>query len=863
MALVARLRFYARQSANMERYDLGSDVTVWAEYRDALTNALTAASGVSFAVTKADGSSADAPAVVTEATGIYRAVITPDQAGIWAVEVSSTTTGATNDRREFAIIPDSMSPSVIGPTAGTSVNGIVGPSPVLTASDITSVYSAASAVERSVQSKFYESASILDFIAAGDRAAAEDGTFDCATALETAAAEMDARGARIIFPAHGLWRFDRTATLTRGNICLDGEGLATITAAAGLDFEQPLIQISGGGITHTTTMTASVARDGREITLTSATGFAPGDLVAIRSDAEYFCGIAETSGFRNTPKSELNVVRSVSGNVVTLEFLLADSYDATTYVVTVERLSTIRNVEIRGLHARGLGGSGATSAGVGPAPFRIDYASNVAFNNCDHDNFPAHWAQAYMCADVRVIGGHGRGRDMSDATNQPDVSPQFGGFIFSGVRGAIFANRTATNMRRPFDAGAFSGSVIPRDIVIANCVSTGCFTGFGCHISSGLTFTGLISRSCGGGIYFRGKDVTIRDCDLDSTDAPGLSTAGIMINGDADPGYTEDCSAGHIDISDCRLRGAVNYVFVRSQFDSLSIANVKGYGGAGHAVWVRGKGIAKMRVTNCDFDTPGRTGTKYGVYFDAIHTRSAVSMVEVTDNVFRNTAEIVYFEGSDSSATPADQIWIARNKHLSDIGDVARGVRLVSGYFGDHVFIRDNDFLANYTLGDPIGIDSDNRHYYRSLPKTRANYSAGIWQDEVIRPQSSSTVLGQIAIFAGQRIRNSAPTAAGNAEWVVVSSGSGGTLSARTGAIASGSATLTLSTNSDNAVAVGNYIRVIGAGVAAAQLEARVLAVSGAGNVTITLDTAASTTVTVATVGYLAPVIKSANTIAA
>ncbi len=120
MALVARLRFGARQSARQPSYDLGGDVTAWVEYRDGVTNALTAASGVAFTVTKADGSIlSPAPAVVTEQAGVYRCVVTPDQAGLWAIEASSTTSGATNDRREFLMVSDAVAPQPVGPNVFT------------------------------------------------------------------------------------------------------------------------------------------------------------------------------------------------------------------------------------------------------------------------------------------------------------------------------------------------------------------------------------------------------------------------------------------------------------------------------------------------------------------------------------------------------------------------------------------------------------------------------------------------------------------------------------------------------------------------------------------------------------------------
>jgi hypothetical protein len=137
MGVIARLRFGARVSARQPFYDLGGDVTIYAEFRDDLTNALTAVSGVAFVVTKADGTIlSPAPTTITDAAGIYRCVVTPNQAGLWSVDVSSTTAGATNDRREFLMRADSIPPAVIGPTAVTTVNGLAGPTVTLDSDDI-------------------------------------------------------------------------------------------------------------------------------------------------------------------------------------------------------------------------------------------------------------------------------------------------------------------------------------------------------------------------------------------------------------------------------------------------------------------------------------------------------------------------------------------------------------------------------------------------------------------------------------------------------------------------------------------------------------------------------------------------------
>jgi hypothetical protein len=75
----------------------------------------------------------------------------------------------------------------------------------------------------------------------------------------------------------------------------------------------------------------------------------------------------------------------------------------------------------------------------------------------------------------------------------------------------------------------------------------------------------------------------------------------------------------------------------------------------------------------------------------------------------------------------------------------------------------------------------------------------------------------------------------------------------------SGSPTLTVSANS-NDIFVGCFVTVAGAGAAAANLSARVTAVSGT---TITLDANADTTITGSAVTYTAPVFKGFGAIQA
>lgn len=142
MAIFATIRFGATASNNTPRFGLGGDVTVWVDYRDTLTKALTAVSGVTFTVVKADGTVASSPSVTTIAPGTYRAVITPDQAGTWAVSVDSSTSGTQTRTRSFVMASDLPAPNFVGPTAVLQVAGQPGPSVSLDVANISGVTAA-------------------------------------------------------------------------------------------------------------------------------------------------------------------------------------------------------------------------------------------------------------------------------------------------------------------------------------------------------------------------------------------------------------------------------------------------------------------------------------------------------------------------------------------------------------------------------------------------------------------------------------------------------------------------------------------------------------------------------------------------
>jgi|GEM_PF-2718391 hypothetical protein len=161
MAIVATLRFGAVYDVRAPRYNLGDSVTVWADFRDDISGALSAASGVAFAVVRGDGTTAAAPSVVTEAAGIYRATFTPNIPGVWQVSASGTVIGLVSTMRELAVADQSVSPTLF-PLAAPAA-----PLPPIVWNAVA--YTPPSGYARLLNTKLTEvEVSLLDFAAAGE-----------------------------------------------------------------------------------------------------------------------------------------------------------------------------------------------------------------------------------------------------------------------------------------------------------------------------------------------------------------------------------------------------------------------------------------------------------------------------------------------------------------------------------------------------------------------------------------------------------------------------------------------------------------------------------------------------------------------
>lgn len=86
-------------------FDIGDVVTLPATFRRKATRALIDPDTVVCTVQAPDGTQT-APSVVHDSTGVYHAVITPDQAGIWRVRWVGTGDAAAAEPWHFLVRED-------------------------------------------------------------------------------------------------------------------------------------------------------------------------------------------------------------------------------------------------------------------------------------------------------------------------------------------------------------------------------------------------------------------------------------------------------------------------------------------------------------------------------------------------------------------------------------------------------------------------------------------------------------------------------------------------------------------------------------------------------------------------------------
>lgn len=225
-----KLRVGAAPSNSRPVYTAGSDVVWFAEHRDRLTNALTAPTDPTAVVYGADGALLDpSPTPTLVSTGIYSITIeNATDAGVWQIAINSSGASVAGDVRYFEITSDTPAPAVIGPTAVVSVNGVVGPNPVLGLADLdgstAAINAAASIAGAAAAEPFADAAEASAEAAAAAADTITDSIANAAVhretlaALTTAMAAADEGALGVVYGLNddeGVYRSDGAGGLTR------------------------------------------------------------------------------------------------------------------------------------------------------------------------------------------------------------------------------------------------------------------------------------------------------------------------------------------------------------------------------------------------------------------------------------------------------------------------------------------------------------------------------------------------------------------------------------------------------------------------------------------------------------------------
>jgi hypothetical protein len=622
------------------------------------------------------------------------------------------------------------------------------------------------------------------------------------------------------------------------------------------EFEGAIIRMVGGALSEDeTTLVIAAAEGALEITVADAeaAGIEAGKWIRLESDTEYFNGITGVSGFQPVTKSELTLVQSVAGDVITLERALKHSYSVTGPVVTVQIVELGDGAHVEGIIIEGGGeGSDNASAAVGPKGIQFDYclAPSLVGNRFRNNNAGA--ALFNYAANGRSYGNLVVGRVGEDPTNLPNVSPFFYGIVVWNSAGFIGSHDTGYNLRRLYDVNAVGQEgpgVIATDVVLTNFNVFSSFNGAGTHHCKDVVIANFRIDAFGG-VYFRGKNLTIANGRIRYTD-PNTSSAGILIGGDDGTNYSEDPSCGNIDIANIDIDGLAHTVLCRVDCDSFRMRGVRHRNCANNNVHFTGKRIKNVMIEGCDLE-PGNyaSGTRYVVWVENVASRLLeLDSFIVRNNTLRPRSRGVGIDAPPVTA-PAKNIRIDDNRFLAHVSGTAAGdhIRMISGYFGANVGGRGNHFIPTSTPGNEISLAAGVDHFLQ-YPDFGANHF-DTNPNRVIAYRGDTSLASKSTVLVGDKILNSTPASSTRQGWVCTVAGTTGTLSGITGSIDIGVNPNLLVVSSAADITPGMFLNITGAGAAAATLKSRVSAVSGNN---VTLATAASTTISGQAVAYAAP----------
>lgn len=716
--------------------------------------------------------------------------------------------------------------------------------------NVNFLQSGTGAVNRTVQSKLRDTVSVKDFGAVGD------GVTDDSAAVQAAINTMTS-GGTLVFP-FGTYKINTSILVPYSNITIIGNGstidATTLTYNGAVRGSGAVFRFVTPSSFNTTTLTATAGQGTYTLALTSATGFAVGQMVRsvstqvqYRNDTAiaYYC--------------DVNKITNVSGLNITLESPLQYALTVPTFTVTVRSVTPIRNISVSGFAMLG-GGVRATPLANGNGPCGIwgSGVENITIKDCKFYGFQGIAVGIEWTQDLTVSDCYFEGVSATTVITEGQNSGFYAAYAFIARR-VLFTKCVGQRVRHLFD-GFMTFQFVQSDSVANNTHRAA----FGSHENVyDLDVVGNVSYSCYAGIVLRALTANVTG----NTFTAGTSnnanwigyTANLAITMSqmlySDPGQARFVINSNRVYSYGTGTGAVSVV---GSFDQLTIADNFFVGGN-----------PSVQFNNPDINLNNVVITGNNFLFDgSVANTSAIAMVQAINGTLRNwvvsnntarnhTFQLISMYGCNDVTAPADCIKITDNLSLVQAGSAQAAVNLRSlGYYGDNIVIRGNSQWGTTSNVPTVSVCSGQTYRLRGFPVVELN-------DETLKTNqgnravgygtsSAPTALNDATLFRGALIENTTASAGGPNYWVVTTAGTNGTIAGVTGSINSGTNTLTLTGNDETKVYAGSYITVAGAGLTRVRVDS-----IDATFTIATLSSNASSTVTGAAVSRANPVVSA------
>jgi hypothetical protein len=419
------------------------------------------------------------------------------------------------------------------------------------ASQVTAKLNATGSTVRGLDDKLAEFVSVKDFGAVGD------GVADDTAAIADAIAACKTLGIRRLSLVGGTYKVTSRFNIDFSDFVIDGEGATIVWAGTGLDsLNTGVFEFKGTLSATATTVASDAAEYTSAMVITSAAGFAVGDVVQIDSASSALPGLYVNVTTRIT---------AISGTTITTDVTRRLALTASE-TVSVTKLNV---VERSGIENCNFTATGQTSRANGMGGVFFQYTANCFAKNCTFVGFwfkgvkfqfglNAHLADIYCRNPAATSDGEGYAMQFEYAYNSV-VERVVGARCRHTLDFTVAWHITASDC---FDSNALSASftlhtAFEYDITYDRCVSESAAfdsafslgrvtTGFG-DTTDQITVSNCSVVDCAApqGISFRSKGRGLRVSNTLVQMRPALSAAAIAV-GNAD-----------VVIENCQLLGGI------------------------------------------------------------------------------------------------------------------------------------------------------------------------------------------------------------------------------------------------------------------------------------------------------------------